>query len=285
MSGTLYLCATPIGNLEDITLRVLRLLREADLIAAEDTRHTRKLLNHFQITTPLTSYHEHNSRAKGTHLINLLQAGKSIALVTDAGMPAISDPGADIVLLCHQHGIHVTCAPGASAHSAALAVSGFGSGRFTFEGFVPRDAKQRRERLASLAAETRTSIFYEAPHRLRDTVAEIAGQLAPHRNIAVISELTKLYEKTYIGKIADIAGDVANMVPRGEFVIIVEGVSEADILAGERAEFKNITAADHVELYISTGLDAKAAMKAAAKDRGVSKSAIYNELQRAKENV
>jgi len=278
MSGTLYLCATPIGNLEDITLRVLRLLREVDIIAAEDTRHTRKLLNHFEITTPLTSYHEHNSRAKGSHLINLLQSGKNIALVTDAGMPAISDPGVDIVRLCHANNIPVTCAPGASAQAAALAVSGLSSDSFSFEGFLPRDTKPRRERILELTNERRTCIFYEAPHRLQETVADLAAHLNPERNIAVISELTKLHEKTVIGKITEVAAHIAELTPRGEFVIVVEGVAKSEMLAQERAEFASMTIAEHVEAYVNTGLDTKEAMKAVARDRGIGKSAVYKEL-------
>jgi len=280
MSGTLYLCATPIGNLEDITLRVLRLLREVDIIAAEDTRHTRKLLNHFEITTPLTSYHDHNRRVKGGHLLSLLQSGKDIALVTDAGMPAISDPGADIVQLCHASGISVTCAPGASAQSAALALSGFGGGRFCFEGFLPRETKPRRERIAALAGETRTSIFYEAPHRLHETVTELAAQLDPGRGIAVISELTKLYEKAVVGPLAVVADEMTQLVPRGEFVIIIDGAREEDLRAAERADFENMTIAEHVAFYTSAGLDQKAAMKAAARDRGVAKSVIYKDMHK-----
>jgi len=278
MSGTLYLCATPIGNLEDITLRVLRLLREVDIIAAEDTRHTRKLLNHFEITTPLTSYHEHNSRVKGSRLINLLQSGKNIALVTDAGMPAISDPGTDIVRLCHARNIPVTCAPGASAQSAALAISGLSSDSFSFEGFLPRETKPRRERILELTNERRTCIFYEAPHRLQEAVADLAAHLHPERNVAVISELTKLHEKTIIGPISEVAARIAELVPRGEFVIVVEGVAESKILAQERAEFDNMTIAEHVEAYVATGLDTKEAMKAVARDRGIGKSTVYKKL-------
>ena len=278
MSGTLYLCATPIGNLEDITLRALRILREADLIAAEDTRHTRKLLNHFEITTPLTSYHEHNSRAKGSHLLDILRSGKNVALVTDAGMPAISDPGADIVRLCHSHGIRVTGAPGASAHSAALAVSGLGGAGFVFEGFFPRDAKERRQRITALAGDERTHIFYEAPHRLRDTVAELATQLDSQREVAVISELTKLYEKCIVGRLAQVSELVAHSELRGEFVIVVKGADKHTVLAKERAQFDGMTIAEHVQSYINTGLDPKSAMKAAARDRGVAKSVIYKEL-------
>ncbi|MCL2852211.1 MAG: 16S rRNA (cytidine(1402)-2'-O)-methyltransferase [Defluviitaleaceae bacterium] len=278
MSGTLYICATPIGNLEDITLRALRLLREVDIIAAEDTRHTRKLLNHFEIATPLTSYHEHNSRTKGSHLLDLLRSGKSVALVTDAGMPAVSDPGADIVRLCHRHGIHVTCAPGASAHSAALAVSGLGGGGFVFEGFLPRDAKDRRRRITELADDTRTHIFYESPHRLRETVADLAAHIDARRNAAVISELTKLYEKTIIGTLAELSELVANTELRGEFVIVVEGASKQALLKQERAQFDDMTIPQHVEAYINTGLDPKSAMKAVARDRGIAKSVVYKEL-------
>jgi len=278
MSGTLYLCATPIGNLEDITLRVLRLLRESDLIAAEDTRHTRKLLNHFKISTPLTSYHEHNSRAKGSHLLDVLRSGKNVALVTDAGMPAVSDPGADIVQLCRAHGVSVTCAPGASAHSAALAVSGLGGGGFIFEGFFPREVKERRECLAALADEYRATIFYEAPHRMRDTMRDLTAHLPPDRTVAIASELTKLYEKCLVGPLCEIAGQVEHSELRGEFVIVVGGVSKQELTSRDQAQFGNMTVAEHVQAYINTGLDQKSAMKAAARDRGVAKSVIYKQL-------
>ncbi|MCL2617979.1 MAG: 16S rRNA (cytidine(1402)-2'-O)-methyltransferase [Defluviitaleaceae bacterium] len=278
MSGTLYLCATPIGNLEDITLRVLRILREADIIAAEDTRHTRKLLNHFEITTPLTSYHEHNSRAKGEHLLDILRSGRSVALVTDAGMPAVSDPGADIVRLCHEHGLPVTCAPGASAHSAALAVSGLGGGEFIFGGFLPRGTKERRQRIADLADEHRTVIFYEAPHRLRETLQDLAAGLQANRKAAIVSELTKMYEKCVIGNLPEISETAAQTELRGEFVIVLGGASKQDLQDRERAQYSGMSAAEHVEAYIQTGLDPKAAMKAAARDRGVSKSVIYKEM-------
>lgn len=237
MSGILYVVATPIGNLEDITLRALRVLKEADAIAAEDTRHTQRLLNHYDIRTPLTSYHEHNERGKARHLVARLRAGEKIALVCDAGTPAISDPGFDLVSEASRAGIGVVPVPGASALTAVLSASGLPTNRFAFEGFLPAKKHQRRERLISLREETRTLVFYEAPHRLKESLADIL-EIFGRREIVLAREVTKVHEEFVRGQIGDVISRMADQEARGEAVLVISGFSgrsppSADCLQGE----------------------------------------------------
>ncbi len=278
MSGTLYLCATPIGNLFDITLRVLDLLKECDIIAAEDTRHTLKLLNHFEINTPMTSYHEHNKVQKGPIIIEKLKEGKNVALVSDAGMPGISDPGSDLVRLCHEEGISVTVAPGASAAVTAVVLSGFDTGRFVFEGFLPSEKKERARVLDSLLKEERTIIFYEAPHRLTKTL-QFLMNATNNRNAACIREITKKYEEVKKGSLSSLLEFYEKNPPKGEFVIVVEGADANALKQEEIAGFEKISIEEHMEIYLSEGLSEKDAMKKVAKDRGVSKRDIYIQIK------
>lgn len=278
MSGTLYLCATPIGNLDDITLRVLNLLKTCDLIAAEDTRHTLKLLNHFEINTPMTSYHDHNRISKGPYLIEKLKGGLNIALVTDAGMPGISDPGEDLARLCYEEGVPVTVAPGASAAVTALVLSGMATRSFVFEGFLPTDKKEKAKALARLQREERTAIFYEAPHRLTDTLAELL-KAAGNRNAACIRELTKRFEEVRKAPIEELLSFYKENPPKGEFVVIIEG-ADGEVLRQEEIEgFEKMPLEEHMKLYTDKGMTEKEAMKQVAKDRGLSKRDIYAQLK------
>lgn len=277
MSGTLYLCATPIGNLEDITMRVLRTLKEVDLIAAEDTRNSIKLLNHFEITTPMTSYHEYNKIDKGHTLIAKLLEGQNIALITDAGTPAISDPGEELVKMAHEAGITVTSLPGACACVTALTVSGLPTRRFAFEAFLPSDKKDRREILDSLKDETRTIILYEAPHHLVKTLEELSETLG-NRRTTICRELTKKHETVFLTTLTEALNFYSENEPKGECVILIEGRSFTEIKEESRAEWQRLSVEEHVNMYISQGMDKKEAMKAAAKDRGVSKQEIYRTL-------
>lgn len=279
MAGTLYLCATPIGNLEDITLRVLKLMESVDVIAAEDTRNTLKLLNHFEIKTPMTSYHEHNKVTKGPVLVERLLAGESIALVTDAGMPGISDPGADLVKLCYAAGVPVTVAPGASAAVVALVLSGMDTRRFVFEGFLPPDKKERRAILKTLEKEHRTMIFYEAPHRLTDTLTELAELFGESREMAAVRELTKKFEEVRRATIGEHLRYFPENPPKGEFVLVCEGFSLEAQRQAEREGWESISVEEHVAKYVAEGMSEKDAMKQAAKDRGVSKREIYQVLK------
>ncbi len=279
MAGTLYLCATPIGNLEDITLRTLKLLESVDVIAAEDTRNTLKLLNRFEIKTPMTSYHEHNKTGKGPVLINKLLAGENIALVTDAGMPGISDPGADLVKLCYEAGVSVTVAPGASAAVVALVLSGLDTRRFVFEGFLPMDKKERRLILQTLEREHRTMIFYEAPHRLLNTLEEMEGIFGTSRECAVIRELTKKFEEVRRESIGKQKEHFTENSPKGEFVLVIAGLSLEEQKREAQASWEEISVSEHIQRYLSQGLNEKDAMKQAAKDRGVSKREIYKEYK------
>lgn len=274
MYGTLYLVATPIGNLEDMTFRAIRTLKEADLIAAEDTRNSIKLLNHFEIKTPMTSYHEYNRISKAHELIKLMQEGKNIALITDAGMPGISDPGEELVALCHAAGVTVTIVPGACAMASALVISGLPTRRFAFEAFLPSDKRERRETMEELKNETRTIIIYEAPHHLRKTLSELSDCLG-NRNISIVRELTKKHETVYR---TDLAGAIEYYdinEPRGEYVLVIEGKSRREIKADEAAEWSGLDILDHMKLYTDKGLDKKAAMKAVASDRGLGKRDVY----------
>lgn len=277
MSGTLYLCATPIGNLEDMTFRAVRILREADLIAAEDTRNSIKLLNHFDIKTPMTSYHEYNKIEKGKKLIALISEGKNVALITDAGTPGISDPGEELVRMCYEADIPVTALPGASACVTALTLSGLSTRRFAFEAFFPADKKERQEILAGLEAETRTLVLYEAPHRLVKTLEELLVSIGDRR-LTVCRELTKKHEtlwQTTIRKAVEYYGEHA---PKGECVLVIEGKSRHALKEESKARWMELSLEEHMEHYLSQGMDKKAAMKQTAKDRGVSKREIYGQL-------
>ncbi len=276
-AGTLYLCATPIGNLEDMTFRAVRLLREVDLIAAEDTRNSLKLLKHFDIHTPMTSYHEYNKMEKGRSLVRLLKEGKDIALITDAGMPGISDPGEELVRMCGEEGIDVSVLPGACACVSALPLSGLAARRFCFEAFLPMDKKERRAVLAELETETRTVVLYEAPHRLLKTLQELLEALGDRR-IVLCRELTKKHEevcRTTLGRAVRLCGQ---QEPRGEYVLVLEGRSSKELEHEKQEAFGKMSLQEHMELYERQGMDRKEAMKQVAKDRGVGKREIYQAL-------
>lgn len=277
MQGKLYLCATPIGNLEDITYRVLRTLKEVDLIAAEDTRNSIKLLNHFDIHTPMTSYHEYNKIEKAEVLIRKMQEGTNIALITDAGTPGISDPGEDLVRMCYEAGIEVTSLPGPAACITALTLSGLPTRRFAFEAFLPSDKKERQAVLAELVNETRTIILYEAPHRLIKTLNELLEALG-NRKMTLCRELTKKHETAFASTIEDILKFYETQEPKGECVLVIEGKSRAELVQEERARWEEMSIEEHMEVYLAQGMDKKEAMKAVAKDRGVSKRDIYQAL-------
>ena len=279
MYGTLYLCGTPIGNLGDMTLRVIELLKECDIIAAEDTRNTLKLLNHFDIQKTLVSYHEHNKFQKGPELIEKLKNGANIALVTDAGMPGISDPGADMVRLCQTEGIPVTAAPGPTAFSTALVLSGLDSRRFIFEGFLPTDKKEKAQVLKSIEKETRTVIFYEAPHRLKTTLKEIFESTGD-REAACVREITKKFEEVKKGNMSELIEYYNVNEPKGEFVIVIGGVDAQELKKEEIAAWESITVEEHVKKYMAEGMSEKDAMKQAAKDRGITKRDIYAQLKK-----
>lgn len=277
MSGILYLCATPIGNLEDITLRVLRILKEADLIAAEDTRNSIKLLNHFDIHTPMTSYHEYNKIDKARTLIESLQQGKSIALITDAGTPGISDPGEELVAMCYEAGIEVTSLPGPAACITALTLSGLSTRRFAFEAFLPTDKKERRAVLEELKNETRTIILYEAPHRLRKTLQELYDTLGDRR-MTLCRELTKKYETAFQNTILGLIDFYEINEPKGECVLVVEGRSRKEMTEEAQEEWSKMPLEEHMAIYENQGISRKEAMKLVAKDRGVGKRDIYKQL-------
>lgn len=277
MQGTLYLCATPIGNLEDMTFRAVRVLQEADLIAAEDTRNSIKLLNHFQIHTPMTSYHEYNKFEKGRELTEFLRQGKNIALITDAGMPGISDPGEELVKMCADAGITVTAVPGACACVTALTLSGLATRRFAFEAFLPADKKERRMVLEGLKNETRTIVIYEAPHRLTKTLEELLEHLG-NRKISVCRELTKRHETIFRTDLKGALDYYEKEEARGECVLVLEGRTAEELLKEKQDEWKKMTPAEHVAMYEAQGIIRKEAMRLAARDRGVSKREIYQSL-------
>lgn len=281
MAGTLYLCATPIGNLEDMTFRVIRTLKEVDLIAAEDTRNSIKLLNHFEIQTPMTSYHEYNKYEKGRKLVEKLQEGMNIALITDAGTPGISDPGEELVKMCYEAGISVTSLPGAAACITALTISGLPTRRFAFEAFLPSDKKEREQILRELETETRTMILYEAPHRLVKTLKLLLEHLG-NRKITVCRELTKRHETAFAATLEDAVAHYEANTPKGECVLVLEGKSREQMQEEERKQWEDMTIEDHMEVYLKQGMDKKSAMKAVAKDRGVSKREIYQYLESGK---
>lgn len=275
--GTLYLCATPIGNLEDMTFRVIRTLKEVDMIAAEDTRNSIKLLNHFEIKTPMTSYHEYNKIEKGHKLVQMLLEGKNLALITDAGTPGISDPGEELVQMCYEAGVPVTSLPGAAACITALTLSGLSTRRFAFEAFLPSDKKERQQVLEELKNDTRTVICYEAPHRLVKTLKELLEALG-NRRITICRELTKKHETVFATKIEDALAYYDVQEPKGECVMVIEGKSREEIRSEEKARWEEMSMEEHMELYLGQGMDKKAAMKQVAKDRGIGKRDVYQAL-------
>ena len=277
-TGTLYLCATPIGNLEDITYRVLRTLKEVDLIAAEDTRNSIRLLNHFEIKTPMTSYHEYNKIDKAYQLVAKMREGKNIALITDAGTPGISDPGEDIVRICYEEGIPVTSLPGAAACITALTMSGLPTRRFAFEAFLPKDKKEHQAVLEELKTETRTIIIYEAPHHLVRTLQELSDALGGDRRLTICRELTKRHEEKLQMTLVDSLSYYEVNEPRGEYVLIIAGRSREEMKKEEQAGWEALSLEEHMAHYESQGIDRKEAMKRVAKDRGVSKRDIYQAL-------
>lgn len=278
-TGMLYLVATPIGNLEDITLRALKILRNVDLIAAEDTRHTMKLLSHYNIKKPMTSYYRHNIMKKGDYLLKELLKGKNIALVSSAGTPGISDPGEELVRTAISNGVSVTMVPGAVAAIVGLVLSGFATNRFIFEGFLPMNKKARKDKILSFKNETRTVILYEAPHKLLTTLKDLYNCLGD-RMIALARELTKVFEEINRCSLIKAIKQYEEEVPKGEFVLILQGMSESEISDREKKKWETINIKDHIELYIEQGLDKKDAMKRAAKDRGLAKRDIYNILNK-----
>lgn len=277
MTGTLYLCATPIGNLEDMTYRAVRILQEVDLIAAEDTRNSIKLLNHFDIHTPMTSYHEYNKYDKARVLVGYLLEGKNIAVITDAGTPGISDPGEELVRQCQEAGITVTSLPGACACVNALIISGLPTRRFCFEAFLPTDKKERAGILEELKTETRTIVLYEAPHRLVRTLRELQDTLG-NRRLTICRELTKKHETVFRTTVEEAIAYYTEQEPKGECVLVIEGVSIETLKAEERKQWDTMSIPEHVEYYMSQGNDKKAAMKMAAADRGISKREIYQAM-------
>ncbi len=278
MAGTLYLCATPIGNLEDITMRVLRVLREVDLIACEDTRTSGHLLRHFEITTPTISYHKFNEDTRGDELVGRLLMGQNIALITDAGTPAISDPGEILVRKCIENGVTVTSLPGCNACITALTLSGQNTRSFAFEGFLPSDNKDKKEILERLRQETRTFVLYEAPHRLVKTLKALEEVLGSERSISLCRELTKKHEEAVKTTIGEAIAHAAIQEPRGEYVLVVAGKSREEAAKEAAAKWEAMSIAEHVAQYEREGMDRKSAMKACAKDRGITKRDVYQEL-------
>lgn len=283
MPGTLYLCATPIGNLEDITYRCVRILGEADLIAAEDTRRTLALLNHFGIEKPLTSYFEHNKAEKGPYLVSKLLEGKNIALVSDAGTPAICDPGEGLVALCIENGITVTPIPGCVAAVNALIASGLPTVKFVFEGFVSKNKRHRHELFERLRNETRTLVFYEAPHKLQATLEDMYSHWGDRR-ITLCHELTKIHEEFIRTSLSEAVKIYEGTLPKGEFVLVVEGRSEDELKEEAIASWENLSVSQHVNMYISSGLSEKDAIKRAAKERGARKQDIYSEFKQKRDD-
>ncbi len=273
-SGVLYLVATPIGNLDDISYRAVKVLNEVDFIAAEDTRHSLKLLNHLGITKPMTSYFEHNIRQKGEYIIERILSGENVALISDAGTPAISDPGEDLVRLCHEKGVRVIPVPGAVAGINALICSGLSTSRFSFEGFLSVNKKSRNEHLESVKNSTYTLIFYEAPHKLKNTLKDMLSVFG-NRRITIARELTKKFEEIVPTTLEEANSYYAENDPKGEFVLVVEGLKPEEVT--EENKLNNLSVIEHLEFYIKSGMDRKEAMKQVAKERGVSKRDIYAE--------
>ena len=275
MTGMLYLCATPIGNLGDITYRAVEMLRTADVIAAEDTRHTRGLLAHYDIHTPMTSYHEHNKEEKGAELIARMRAGETVVCVSDAGLPGIADPGGDLARRAIAEGIPVTPLPGANAALSALICAGLPLDGFTFVGFLPRKEKKRRELLARIAAYPETLIFYEAPHRLCETLAALTAKLGAERRACAARELTKKFEELRRTTLGDLLAHYREHEPRGEFVLIVAGADESAV-AADAAEEMSLT--ERYAAHIAKGLDKKEAMRRTAQELGISRRDVYQAL-------
>ena len=282
MSGTLYVCATPIGNLEDITFRVINCLKSVDIIAAEDTRNSIKLLNHFDIHTPMTAYHEFNKYDKAKALVGDMLNGKNVAIITDAGTPCISDPGEELVRQAAEAGITITSLPGPAAAITALTISALSTRRFAFEAFLPTEKADKKERariLEELRTETRTMILYEAPHKLKATLKDLAKTLGDDRRISLCRELTKKHEEAVRTTIGEAVARYENEEPRGEYVLVIEGRDPSDIAAEVVANWNDMPLEEHMEHYLKQGVTEKDAMKAVAKDRGVSKRDIYNKLK------
>ncbi|CUX22450.1 16S rRNA (cytidine(1402)-2'-O)-methyltransferase [Clostridium sp. C105KSO13] len=279
MPGTLFLCATPIGNLEDMTFRAIKTLKEVNLIAAEDTRNSIKLLNHFDIRTPMTSYHEYNKFEKGRKLADKLLEGQNIALITDAGTPGISDPGEELVKICYENGIRVTSLPGPAACITALTLSGLSTRRFAFEAFLPIDKKQRGWVLEELEREFRTIVLYEAPHRLLKTLRLLLEHLG-NRQVTVCRELTKRYETVFATTLESAVDYYENNEPKGECVLVIEGRNRAEVVLEEQRQWEETSIEEHMKFYVSQGMDKKEAMRKVARDRGVQKREIYNYLER-----
>lgn len=277
LNGTLFICGTPIGNLEDITMRVIRILSEVSIIACEDTRHTLKLLNHFNISNSLTSYHEHNKIEKGNKILEILKSGRNVALVSDAGMPCISDPGYELVELMYENDIDVTVVPSGTAVTSAIALSGINSKRFIFEGFLPRNKKERNEILNLLLNEKRTVVFYESPHHLISTLNDMFNTLG-NRSLALLRELTKKFEEVIRGDLETIIN--MNIEPKGEYVIIVQGISLEESNKIESEKWINVSIEEHIKIYEDKGFTKSVSIKQVAKDRNVSKSTIYNAVMR-----
>lgn len=274
MKGKLYLVPTPIGNLKDITLRALEVLKEVDIIACEDTRQSLKLLNHFGIKKTLISYHKHNENGKSSNIIESLEAGKSIAIISDAGTPGISDPGSVIVEKCIEGGYDFEVLPGATAITTALVYSGLDTTKFIFRGFLPRENKERKPIIEELANRTETIIFYEAPHRILNTLEFLYENLG-NRKIAICRELTKLYENILRVTLSEAIEYYKNNNPRGEYVLVIEGKSEEEILEEKFSKWENISIEDHIKMYIREGIEKKEAIKKVAKERNVPKSEVY----------
>lgn len=282
--GQLYLCATPIGNLEDMPMRAIRVMKEADIIAAEDTRNSIKLINHFEINTPMTSYHEYNKVDKARVLVDKMLSGRTVALITDAGTPGISDPGEELVRQAVNAGIEVISVPGPAACINALIISGLSTRRFVFEAFLPSDKKERAAVMDELCRETRTIIIYEAPHRLCKTLLELQEKLGAERKIAVCKELTKKHETVYRATIGEAAVYYSANEPRGEYVLVIEGLDRADIIKERQQSWQEMPLREHLKYYEDKGVERKEAIKLAAKDRGVPKREIYNMTLNLDEN-
>ena len=276
--GQLYLCATPIGNLEDITFRVIRILKEVDLIAAEDTRNSIKLLNHFEIKTPMTSYHEFNKYDKARLLVSKMLSGENIAVITDAGTPGISDPGEELVRQAIEAGIKVSSIPGPAACITALTMSGLSTRRFAFEAFLPADKNERREILAELVNESRTIVIYEAPHHLLKTLEQLRDALGGERRLSIVKELTKRYENLMQFSLDEAVAFYTDNEAKGEYVLVIEGRNREELKQEEQKKWDEITIKEHMAMYESQGIDRKEAMKLVAKDRGISKRDVYKEL-------
>lgn len=277
MAGKLYLCATPIGNLEDMTFRAVRMLQEVDLIAAEDTRNSIKLLNHFDIHTPMTSYHEFNKYDKGHYLVQQMLDGKNVAVITDAGTPGISDPGYELVVLCREAGIEVTALPGCVAAITALTISGLPTRRFVFEGFLPTEKKELKEALERLRMETRTIILYEAPHRLVKTL-ELLKEAFGNRRVSICRELTKKHEQVFATTLQEGLAYYEEHEPKGECVLILAGADEAQMKRDSQEDWLSVDIHEHMALYEKQGIVRKDAMKLVAKDRGITKREVYQQL-------